>query len=140
MSPYNNVKAWLWRWLPALVMMTLIFLASSRTKSQLPNFGRWDLLGKKGGHALGYALLGAAYLWGLAAGRRPGWRLAVLALAGAALYAVTDEFHQRFVSGRTSSPVDVLIDTCGAAAGLAAWAFIQTRARSAWPRRPSTPR
>jgi VanZ family protein len=139
MSRSHRLKAWLWRWLPALVLMGAIFAASSFTKKELPNFGAWDLLTKKGGHALGYALLGAAYLRGLTAGRRSSWRLAALALAAAALYAVTDEFHQRFVSGRTSSPVDVLIDTIGAAAGAVAWALIQTRARPAWPRRPSTP-
>jgi hypothetical protein len=140
MSIYARLKGWVWRWLPALVTMALIFSASSLTKKELPNFGAWDLLTKKGGHALGYALLGAAYFRGLTTGRRPSWRLAALALAAVALYAVTDEFHQRFVSGRTSSPVDVVIDACGAAAGAAAWAFIQTRVRPAWPRRPSTPR
>ncbi len=121
-------------------MMGAIFAASSLTKKELPNVGAWDVLTKKGGHALGYALLGAAYLHWLSAGRRLSWRLAMLALAAAAFYAVTDEFHQRFVSGRTSSPVDVLIDTCGATAGTAAWALIQTRVLPAWPRRPSTPR
>ena len=30
------------------------------------------------------------------------------------LYACTDEFHQKFVVGRTSRFTDVLIDTCGA--------------------------
>ncbi len=139
MSGSKKLNAWLWRGVPALVMMGAIFAASSLTKKELPNFGAWDVLTKKGGHALGYALLGAAYLRGLTAGRRLSWRLAALAVAAAALYAVTDEFHQRFVSGRTSSPVDVLIDTCGAAAGTAVWALIQTRVRPARPRRPSTP-
>lgn len=140
MVPFSNLKAWLWRWLPALLMMAVIFTASSLTKKELPSFGTWDLLAKKGGHALGYALLGAAYVRGLSAGRRLNWRLAALALAGAALYAVTDEFHQVFVSGRNSSPMDVVIDAGGAAAGIVVWAFIQTRARPAWPRPPSTPR
>lgn len=30
------------------------------------------------------------------------------------IYASTDEFHQRFVTGRTGKPADVLIDACGA--------------------------
>jgi VanZ family protein len=140
MIQFNTIKAWLWRWLPALVLMALIFAASSLTKKELPSFGTWDLLAKKGGHALGYALLGAAYVRGLSAGRQFGWRLAALALVGAALYAGTDEFHQVFVNGRTSSPVDVFIDAGGAVAGIAVWVFIQTRARPAWPRRRSTPR
>ena len=137
---FKGVKASLWRWVPALAMMALIFGASSLPGKEVPNFGVWDLLAKKGGHALGYALLGASYLGGLAAGRRLSWPLAALALAGAALYAVTDEFHQTFVSGRHPSPVDVLIDAGGAAAGVAVWAFIRTRVRPARLRRPSTPR
>ena len=36
----------------------------------------------------------------------------------AVVYAATDEFHQSFEPSRTGSPVDVLIDTCGAIGGL----------------------
>ncbi len=134
------MKAWLWRWLPALVMMVLIFGASSLPSKDIPSFGVWDTLAKKGGHALGYALLGAAYLRSLTAERRLRWPLAALALAAAVLYAATDEFHQSFVSGRHPSVVDVLIDTGGATVGIAAWVFIRTRARPGLPRRPSIPR
>ena len=49
------------RWIPAWLMMGLIFFASSRTASQLPYFGEFDVLIKKGGHALGYALLALTY-------------------------------------------------------------------------------
>src|SRR5512135_283355 len=118
-SRLNGVKAWLWRWLPALAMMVLIFGASSLPSKDIPSFGVWDLLAKKGGHALGYALLGAAYLRGLAARRQFSWRLAVLALAAAIVYAATDEFHQSFVSGRHPSVVDILIDAGGATTGIA---------------------
>ncbi len=33
-------------------------------------------------------------------------------------YATTDEIHQLFVSGRSGSPFDVLIDTCGSILGI----------------------
>ena len=121
-------------------MMVLIFAASSQTKTQLPQFGAWDLLVKKGGHMLGYALLAAAYLHGLADGRPVSARWLVLAVAGAAVYAITDEFHQRFVSGRTASPVDVLIDTGGAIVGVTVPALTRIRARPSRPRPPSIPR
>ncbi len=139
-SRTTSVKAWLWRWLPALAMMALIFGASSAPSKDIPSFGLWDVLVRKGGHALGYALLGAAYLRGLTAERRLRWPLAALALAAAVLYAATDEFHQSFVSGRHPSIVDVLIDAGGATTGIAVWASIRTRARPAQPRRPSIPR
>ena len=60
---------------------------------------------------VGYALLAAAY-W-RALDFRPGkwW----LAWCFAVLYAVTDEFHQSFVPGRSPSIWDVLIfDNLGA--------------------------
>ena len=45
-------------------------------------------------------------------------RTALHALVIAAACAAGDEFHQWFVTGRTASPWDSLIDTSGAAAGL----------------------
>ena len=37
----------------------------------------------------------------------------------AILYACSDEWHQRFTPGRTSSIIDVFIDTIGSVIGLA---------------------
>jgi VanZ family protein len=34
------------------------------------------------------------------------------------LYAISDELHQAFIPGRNGNPIDVLIDTAGAAFGL----------------------
>jgi VanZ family protein len=39
---------------------------------------------------------------------------AELAIAGTALVATWDEWHQHFLSNRTGSPWDVLLDCCGA--------------------------
>ena len=51
------------------------------------------------------------------------WRIAALAFVLAALYAITDEYHQSFVPSRTAQSVDVFIDAFGAALGLfALWA------------------
>jgi VanZ family protein len=92
-------------------MMLIIFLASSQPSSNLPNFAWADTLVKKGGHAIGYALLAISYWRGLRF-RRERWLLAWLL---AMLYAISDEFHQSFVPGRFASPVDVVIfDNFGA--------------------------
>lgn len=45
--------------------------------------------------------------------RRSVMSAAMCALLVSLLYAVSDEFHQSFVSGRTASFRDVLIDACG---------------------------
>lgn len=105
------------RWLPAVMMMGVIYLFSSTPAQALPFFGPFDLLVKKGGHALGYGLLGLAYYYALPASLRPGFRW-VLALLMAVVFSLSDEFHQSFTEGRTPSLVDVLIDTAGAALAL----------------------
>lgn len=105
------------RWLPACLMMSVIFYFSSQPGNELPSFGSFDSIVKKGGHMLGYGLLSLSYWHGL--GRRPGY--AKWAWLLSLLYAFTDEYHQTYVSGRHPSPVDVfLFDGVGAA--LALWA------------------
>jgi VanZ family protein len=104
-------KMWLRRWVPAVLLMAVIFLLSSRPSSGLPNFGSWDYFVKKAGHAFGYGLLALAYWYGLSLG--PNQKL--LAWGMAICYATTDEIHQIFVPGRHPSPLDVMIfDNLGA--------------------------
>jgi VanZ family protein len=103
------------RWLPAIIMMIVIFGFSSIPGKDLPSFGTLDLLFKKGAHVLGYALLAFSFWYGQSFSRRNWW----LALLLAVLYAITDEFHQSFVVGRHPSWVDALvIDGSGAGLGL----------------------
>lgn len=110
------------RWLPALLMMALIFGFSSIPSTAMPEFGGLDFSIKKFGHALGYGLLARAYLRGLG-GKRP-WLAWSMALA----YAALDEFHQSFVPGRGPSAWDVLLfDNIGALAGLWAGSLLRKR-------------
>jgi VanZ family protein len=114
----------LFRWLPTLVIMAIIFGASSTPGSDLPSFGIWDAIVKKGSHMLGYALLALACWYGQGF-TRAGWRYAFLL---ALLYAVTDEFHQSFIPGRHPSWVDVFaFDGGGAAIALSLKAIWQSR-------------
>ena len=105
------------RWIPAVVIMGFIFFASSRTAGQIPFFGQYDVVYKKGGHAIGYALLGIAYYFALPPRLSSGYRF-FIALLMVVLFAGSDEFHQSFVEGRTSSLRDVAIDMAGAAIAL----------------------
>jgi VanZ family protein len=117
------------RWAPALLMMALIFLASSTPARHLPYFGALDFLVKKGGHAIGYALLGSAYFFALPPRLSVPYR-AVTALLMAVLFSLSDEFHQSFVEGRTSSLRDVLIDTGGAGLATLAAAIYSSASKS----------
>lgn len=99
------------RWLPAVVLMIAIFIFSSTSSSDLPDYGFWDTLVKKGGHATGYALLALSYWYWLGFDPKKDWLAWLLAV----LYAASDEFHQSFTPGRHPSPLDVLIyDNLGA--------------------------
>lgn len=105
--------AWLDPWGPPLALMALIFYLSAQPDLS-SGLGTIDLVGRKLVHAGEYALL--AFLWWRALRTRLAHRRAILAaLAIAVLYAVSDEFHQSFVEGRNGSPLDVGIDTVGAA-------------------------
>ena len=103
------------RWIPAIVIMLVIFLSSSTPSSKIQNFGEWDSLVKKGSHMLGYGMLSVAIWYGFNfEPQKSGWAW-LLAL----IYAMSDEFHQRFTPGRHSSIVDVLLyDGGGAGLGL----------------------
>lgn len=103
------------RWIPALIIMGLIFLASSIPSSQMPNIGNLDFFLKKGGHFTGYALLALGFLRGMQ-NDKPRNLVLVLLLCG--LYAISDELHQSIVSGRNSSPIDVGIDFLGSTFGI----------------------
>jgi VanZ family protein len=97
--------------------MAVIFYASSTPSRELPQFGVWDFLVKKGGHFSGYALLGAANAFALQRGPRSTWLEVGVAVGLALLYAISDELHQSFTPGRTPSLMDIAIDTAGALTG-----------------------
>ena len=124
------MKDWIWRWGPAVAIMVIIFIASATPGSDLPKFGVWDFFAKKGGHMLGYALLASAFFHGLNKGGRIKKSQFIAAVCLATLYALTDEFHQRFTPGRSPSLRDVGIDTFGAAIGLTLWNWIRRLQRS----------
>jgi VanZ family protein len=100
-------------WAPPLVLMAVIFFFSAQP-SLNSGLGWIDHVGRKVVHASEYALL--CFLWWRAL-RTVTDRIPALAPAwGIALvYAATDEYHQRFVTGRHSTWVDVAIDSMGAA-------------------------
>lgn len=84
---------------------------------------------RKGAHATEYMILG--FLLSMSAGN-PAERKKILrnmlwCAAIALVYAVSDELHQLFSPGRSCQIKDMLIDFCGASAGIAAVNSIRLR-------------
>lgn len=105
-------------WLPAIVIAAIIFTLSARANLRVTE-GDLDLVLRKLAHMVVFGLLAAACLRGLTWHGVTG-RTAVITAAGmATAYAITDEFHQTFVTGRHGSPIDVGIDLVGIGIGLA---------------------
>lgn len=76
------------------------------------------LLVRKGAHVLEYTVLtGLLFraLRGLIGGF---WWRAAVAFVPALIFAAVDEYHQSLVPSRTGAVGDVLIDYCGAVAGI----------------------
>jgi len=121
------MKRLIYRLAPALAVMGVIFFASSQPKGVVPDFGALDWELKKLAHILIYGALAVTYLHALAPGRRPTWRQALAAVVLAGLYGATDEFHQSFVAGRGAGPLDVGIDTLGAALGVLLGGWLMRR-------------
>ena len=69
-------------------------------------------------HATEYLILSILILNWLRNYEIKSWKAIVISVIISFLYACTDEFHQLFVSGRTSQFTDVLIDTTGAIIGV----------------------
>lgn len=114
------------RWGPVVGWMALLFVFSSEPNLRVSEDQSLDFVLRKIGHAAVYAVLLLLVLRALRVRGRAGLALALTIVA---LYAVSDEIHQGFVSNRHASPLDVAIDVSGALVALAAWLWF-TRGRT----------
>ncbi len=113
MNPQGRRAAAL-RALAPLALMALIFYFSAQQQVG-PELPAWTRIVA---HASEYAVLAALWAWALLPVL--GYRALLAAAAISFAYAISDEFHQSFVSGRDSDPLDVVADTIGIALSLGA--------------------
>ena len=93
-------------WLLASLWMAVIFGFSSMPQIKASQFYIWDFLLKKTAHVFEYAIL--YILIFRATGKKY-----VLSFILTIAFALTDEYHQSFTIGRTSTIIDVGIDFSG---------------------------
>ena len=114
----KNVKRMLF-WFPVILWMGLIFFLSSFNRLQASPIAWKDFVIRKLAHITEYFVL---YLLLFRALKNTssikGWKLLTTCLVITFLYAITDEYHQTFVSGRSGRSTDIGFDTLGAVIGL----------------------
>lgn len=112
----HHLAHWIIAYLPPIVWATVIFLLSSQ--AMLPSFetSTYDFIFKKMAHITVYAVLylllhRAHRLTHPTATTHAAWLIPFLLTL---VYAVTDEYHQSLVPGRTATLRDIGYDTLGA--------------------------
>ncbi len=112
-------------WLPVIAVAGLIFLGSAQSDARISPDVTTDWVLRKIGHLAVYALLAFVTVSALRALRVP--HVVTFTVLLGTLYAVTDEFHQSLVPGRSSLATDVLIDIGGLLIGLGTWLLLRRR-------------
>jgi Predicted integral membrane protein len=113
-----------YRLLPALLVMAAIFWLSNQPASEMNSvFLPWfqalfpAMEGFDWGHYAAYFVLALAFdYYGGERSDRMSAKLIIVLLC--TLYGITDEYHQRFIAGRTSDFQDLLHDAIGASAAV----------------------
>jgi len=115
------------RYVPAIVVMIVIFIASHLPGDQIhpPDFFDYD----KFWHALEYAVLAVTILFA----RHPpahDFLQHVFIFTFCVAYAITDEIHQYFIPLRSADVLDVCADTLGALAAGSGWYLLNRRRKA----------
>ncbi|OGS20592.1 MAG: hypothetical protein A2252_00920 [Elusimicrobia bacterium RIFOXYA2_FULL_39_19] len=114
----NLLNTPLFLWLQVVLWCAIIFTLSHIPSLRIEAFGIWDFFLRKLAHITEFGILfGLIYR---ALKRSTKWynqhnlsRLLFWSAFLSFIYAVSDEFHQLFIPGRTPAVLDVLIDSTG---------------------------
>lgn len=109
------MKKTLTAWLIVVAWCSVIFFFSSLPTIKTPFVVWWDVLLKKTAHISEFGILFMLLFRALKLSLKENNYniLAYKAVFISVVYAFSDEFHQRFTPGRTSTIRDVVIDTIG---------------------------
>ena len=107
-------------WLPPILWALIIYLFSSRPTVVVSEIYWPDFIFKKTVHLIEYGFFFVLLYRALKGTvKKDLFHLAMLAFILATFYALSDEYHQTFIHGRTGTLRDIIIDSSGA--GFAWW-------------------
>lgn len=107
----------LWFWTPVALWMAIIYFSSSISGEDIPQIDIPNI--DKLFHFIEYFILGALLVRAFAnSSDKVNFKVILfLSLLIALIYGVLDEFHQRFVSGRSPEIFDIFSDIIGSLFG-----------------------
>lgn len=108
----SQIKTAILYYLPVVAWGGMIYILSSESALPGPESADLDFIFKKLAHIFVYAVLYFLLYRAVNLGKKEGRNL-VLPLLLAIAYALTDEIHQRFTPGRTSTLRDIGFDFLG---------------------------
>lgn len=142
-------------WCPVVLWMALIFAFSAQPADEsaalsdgivevivdkvISNFdqltpgeqealsSQWSFIVRKTAHAFVYTVLGVLTAFALSQTKTNGKCQMITAMSICFIYAMSDEFHQLFVPGRSGEIRDVLIDSTGAFLGILFFTLLSKR-------------
>lgn len=109
----KNLRTFIKYQLPAIIFALVIFIQSSFSQINVPNFG--FSFQDKIAHTILFGILGFLITRAFYFGTNDTLRknAIVLGILVGTLYALSDEIHQLFVPGRSADIIDVLADFVG---------------------------
>ncbi len=108
-----NLREFFFYWGPVFAWCLLIFILSSIPTLPKVGFIWWDFVLKKTAHMIEYAVLYFLVWRVLARQGTTNKKIWILPFIFGTFYALSDEYHQAFVAGRTSTIRDVGFDILG---------------------------
>jgi len=127
----NRIKVFLWYQLPPILWALIIFVTSSIPSVSLPKFG-WLSSDKVVHFAIFLVLAALTYRAIDHQGKFPilTRKHFLFTVLFTSLYGAIDEFHQFFIPGRDSDPLDWIADALGAVVLIVAiWSWQRLRTR-----------
>ena len=125
------IRLFLTYWVPVILYAGTIIMFSSMSTPHT-HFPLWaGEINDKVLHALEYAILAILCYRALLHASEPGLAdyAAILAIAAAILFGVSDELHQYFVPLREADPWDVVANGVGSIMGVTGWQIFSPRLR-----------
>jgi len=118
---HRDLEKQLILWLPVILWSSIIFSFSNRPTISASYFDPLDFIIKKAAHLTEYAILFSLIFRAFYQSWYPKkgidyWEN--MALISTLIFAISDEWHQSFITGRTATIRDILIDFIGILIGL----------------------